>query len=121
MPSATVQGHGVPAVVACASFLHDTLDRAEQIKDTPSIEPPLTKSDLGDVSAQVTALFDDVLGAQDEGQADQRKLRQYAIFETAARDLFSELIVRSPRRSLEPTPAEPSSSRRRRSNPLATP
>lgn len=94
MPSATLDGHGVPAVASCAAFLDDVLSRADTIKDKPTIEPPLTKAQLGDVSGKLSATFEEVLGPAEEGTADQRRLRQFAIFETAARDLFSHLIVR---------------------------
>lgn len=100
MPIATHGDHGIPAVAACATFLDDALERAENVKDTASIEPPLTKAEFGDVSAQLSAIFDEKLGPLEtvEGEdasakAEQRKIRTYAMFETAARELFSHLIV----------------------------
>lgn len=101
MPSA-VPGHGIPAVAACSTFLDDVLERAEQVKSTASIEPPLTKAELGDVSAQLSSLFDEALGPVESGdaegdtakaKAEQRKVRAFAMFETAARELFSHMIV----------------------------
>lgn len=101
MPIATGD-HGIPAVAACATFLDDVLERAENVKDSASIEPALTKTELGDVSAQLSALFDEKLGPLEtvEGEgaaanAEQRKIRTFAMFETAARELFSHLIVSS--------------------------
>lgn len=100
MPSATRNGHGIPAVAACSTFLDDALELAEKVKDTASIEPPLTKAELGDVSAQLSTLFDETLGPLEIGEAEgaaakveQRKVRTFAMFETAARELFSHLIV----------------------------
>lgn len=102
MPSA-VPGHGIPAVTACSTFLDDVLERAEQVKGTASIEPPLTKAELGDVSGQLSSLFDETLGPVETGgdgdvegnaaEAEQRKVRAFAMFETAARELFSHMIV----------------------------
>ncbi|SPO00557.1 related to nuclear matrix protein p84 [Cephalotrichum gorgonifer] len=96
MPSATLDGHGIPAVSSCSSFLHDVLERAEKAKSTASIEPPLTKAELGDVSAQLSALFDEVLKPSESDDAEQGKARRFAIFETAARELFSHLIAITP-------------------------
>ncbi|MBE3048350.1 hypothetical protein IMZ48_38765 [Candidatus Bathyarchaeota archaeon] len=104
MPIATPKGHGIPAVAACATFLDDALLRAEKAKDTASIEPPLTKAELGDVSAQLSALFDEALGPLEktgdaEGDAvkvEQRKVRTFAMFETAARETFTHLVVSAP-------------------------
>lgn len=100
MPIATSDGHGIPAVLACSKFLDDVLERAEKAKDTASIEPPLTKAELGDVSAQLSSLFDETLEPLETGnaegdaaKAEQRKVRTFAMFETAARELFSHLIV----------------------------
>lgn len=101
MPSA-VPGHGIPAVTACSTFLDDVLERAEQVKGTASIEPPLTKAELGDVSMQLSSLFDEALGPVETGDAqgdaaeakvEQRRVRAFAMFETAARELFSHMIV----------------------------
>ena len=109
MPIATPSDHGIPAVAACSAFLDDALERAENIKDAASIEPPLTKSELGDVSAQLSAIFDEKLGPLETGEeedatakAEQRKIRTFAMFETAARELFSHLIVRT--LQSQPTP-----------------
>ena len=100
MPIATPGDHGIPAVAACATFLDDALERAEKVKGTETIEPPLTKADLGDVSAQLSAIFDEALGSletdhgeEDPAKVEQRKVRTFAMFETAARELFSHLIV----------------------------
>lgn len=100
MPIATPGDRGIPAVAACATFLDDALERAESVKDTASIEPPLTKAEFGDVSAQLSAIFDEKLGPLETGEgedaaanAEQRKTRTFAMFETSARELFSHLIV----------------------------
>ena len=102
MPTATPKSHGIPAVAACATFLDDALLRAQKAKDTASIEPPLTKAELGDVSVQLSALFDEALGpletgdAEDAVKVEQRKVRTFAMFETAARETFTHLVVSAP-------------------------
>lgn len=90
MPGLEVNSHGIPAVEAIGAYLQVLLDHAESFKQARALEPTLTKSHFDDIYghvARIFAGFDDPNG---------RKLRQYAIVETAARDIFGELIVGAP-------------------------
>jgi THO complex subunit 1 len=91
MPSATIDSHGIPGVAAAASFLDKLLERAESIKKTPSIEPPLEKSNFDDLRRQLN----DALGYDftDEEAVDTKKIQRFAVIETAVRDTFKSLIV----------------------------
>jgi len=85
------RGDGVQGVRSYKAFLSEVLDRAAQVNPTASIEPELTKAELGDVSSQTAQLFATEF-LPDETK-EQRKLRQGAMIETAARDIFGQLIV----------------------------
>lgn len=91
MPSATIDSHGILGVAAAGTFLKELLARAESVKKTASIEPPLEKSDLGDLRQQLS----DALGYEftaDE-PVDTKKAQRFALIETAARDIFKSLVV----------------------------
>ena len=89
MPSAINEGHGVPQVAAVEDLLNESLDHARIVKPTFSIEPPLNKSDFEALFTRLPSVFANAVIGQIPDKA-----RQYAIIETAARDLFSNLIVR---------------------------
>ena len=87
MPGLEINSHGIPAVEAIGEYLQELLDHAEGVKPARTLEPALTKADFDDIYGHVARIFtgfDDPSG---------RKLRQYAIVETAARDIFGKLIV----------------------------
>ncbi|KJR82324.1 THO complex subunit 1 [Sporothrix schenckii 1099-18] len=87
MPGLEINSHGIPAVEAIGAYLQELLDHAETVKPDRLLEPTLAKSDFDDIYghvARIFAGFDDPNG---------KKLRQYAIVETAARDIFGELIA----------------------------
>lgn len=92
MPSNVIESHGVPGVAACSAFLDNLLARAETVKPTASIEPPLDKADFQDLQTQLN----EALGV-DPSQAgevnDAKKTQWHAIIETAVRDTFSNLIA----------------------------
>lgn len=93
MPGVEINSHGIPAVEAIGAYLQELLDHAESAKPSRALEPALAKSDFDDIYGHVNRIFagfDDPSG---------KKLRQYAIIETAARDIFGELIVSSDRES----------------------
>lgn len=94
MPAAIVDDHGISGVAAAGAFLNNLLARAESVKKTTSIEPPLEKSDLGDLEQQLS----DALGyeATADESADPKKIQRFALIETAARDIFKNLIVSWP-------------------------
>src|SRR5688572_23626099 len=91
MPSATHDSHGVPGVAAAAAFLDDLLQRAESLKQTSSIEPPLDKSDFD----HLRRLLGDALGYEIvvEDPGDSKRMQRFAVIETAVRDTFKSLIV----------------------------
>ncbi|KAL2181999.1 THO complex subunit 1 transcription elongation factor-domain-containing protein [Thermothelomyces heterothallicus CBS 202.75] len=94
MPAAIVDSHGILGVAAAGAFLNDLLARAESVKKTNSIEPPLEKSDLGDLERQLS----DALGYEvtADQSADTKKIQRFALIETAARDIFKTLIATTP-------------------------
>ncbi|PHH54913.1 THO complex subunit 1 [Ceratocystis fimbriata CBS 114723] len=75
------------------------LVNVENVKPTPTIDPALTSASFGDTISHLEAFF-----AQDEGDryssladgAERKKLRRYAVVETAVRDIFAELIGNTP-------------------------
>jgi hypothetical protein len=91
MPSATIDSHGVSGVAAAAAFLDTLLERAESVKRTASIEPPLEKSDFDDLRQQLS----DALGYElpPDESADSKRTQRFAVIETAVRDTFESLIV----------------------------
>ncbi|KAK0711543.1 THO complex subunit 1 transcription elongation factor-domain-containing protein [Lasiosphaeris hirsuta] len=92
MPSATMDSHGINAVAAFGGFLEDLLSRAESVKRTASIEPPLDKSDFADLQGQLAKVLSSALSPV-EDTADARKTQRFAVIETAVRDTFSNLIA----------------------------
>ena len=94
MPSAIIESHGISGVAAAGTFLDNLLSRADSVKQTAAIEPPLDKSDFDDARRQLS----DALGYElvaDE-PADSNKIQRFAVLETAARDTFKSLIVSWP-------------------------
>lgn len=91
MPSATIDSHGVSGVAAAAAFLDNLLARAEIVKQTASIEPPLEKSDFDDVRRQLSDALNYEFVADEP--VDAKRLQRFAVIETAARDTFKSLIV----------------------------
>ncbi|KAL2271915.1 hypothetical protein VTJ83DRAFT_1286 [Remersonia thermophila] len=94
MPSATYDSHGIPGVAAAASFLDDVLARAESLKQTFSIDPPLDKSDFNDLQR----LLSNALGYEIviEEPGDSKRMQRFAVIETAVRDTFKSLIATIP-------------------------
>lgn len=87
MPGLEINSHGIPAVDAVGDYLQELLDDAESIKPERTLEPILAKADFDDIYGHVARIF---TGFDDP---NGRKLRQYAIVETAARAMFGRLIV----------------------------
>ncbi|CAK7267726.1 hypothetical protein SEPCBS57363_002737 [Sporothrix epigloea] len=87
MPGLEINGHGIPAVDAVGDYLQELLDDAESIKPERALEPILAKADFDDIYGHVARIF---TGFDDP---NGRKLRQYAIVETAARAIFGRLTV----------------------------
>ncbi|KAK3296284.1 THO complex subunit 1 transcription elongation factor-domain-containing protein [Chaetomium fimeti] len=94
MPSATIDSHGVSGVAAAGAFLDNLLARAEIVKQTASIEPPLEKSDFDDVRRQLSDALSYEFVADEP--VDAKKIQRFAVIETAARDTFKSLIAMTP-------------------------
>ncbi|RYP92263.1 hypothetical protein DL770_001576 [Monosporascus sp. CRB-9-2] len=88
MPSAVDPGHGVPQVATVLDLLKESLDYARSVKSTSSIEPALNKSDFESLLTRLFSVFTSEPASQVSDKA-----RQYAVVETAARDLFSNQIA----------------------------
>jgi THO complex subunit 1 len=84
MPSFEVDDHGIQAITAFSSVLDSLLSRAEALKPTATIEPALDKSDFEDLSGQLSAIFPG---------AEAKSAQRYAVIETVARGIFSNLVV----------------------------
>lgn len=89
MPSATLDTHGILGVAAADAFLDKLLKRAESVKQTTTIEPPLDKSDFDGLRHQLGGALGYDLVAEDATKKTQR----FAVIETAVRDNFKSLIV----------------------------
>lgn len=96
MPALDGDNPGVAAVAAFASLLRELLEEATVAKTTFDIEPALNKSDFDDITNRVLSAVAQASGPEEPIGTDassQIKGRKFAIIETAARELFSELIV----------------------------
>lgn len=87
-----VDSYGIPSVTVLVDFFVEALESASAIKPDATVEPALEDSDLEDILSRlpVTAEATD---SQTTG-ARQRNNSKFAIIETAARGLLSNLIVR---------------------------
>ncbi|KAI1010209.1 hypothetical protein LB503_013186 [Fusarium chuoi] len=94
MAAQEIDNPATPAIAAFTTLLEEFLSQAETAKPTSAIEPALRKSDFDDVSGRVSRTVDDVSSTAAEGAASTiNKGRQFAIIETAARNIFSQLIA----------------------------
>jgi hypothetical protein len=102
MAAQEIENPAAPAIVAFTTLLEEFLSQAETAKQTSAIEPALRKSDFDDLSGRVSTTAANVSSPAAEGATlTVDKGRQFAIIETAARNIFSQLIVNpdSPLRS----------------------
>ncbi|KAF4442491.1 nuclear matrix p84 [Fusarium acutatum] len=94
MAAQEIDNPAAPAIAAFTTLLEEFLSQAETAKPTSAIEPALRKSDFDDLSGRVSRTADDVSSPAAEGAASTiDKGRQFAIIETAARNIFSQLIA----------------------------
>ena len=94
MPSLEMEGAVIPGLSAVDNLFDELLQHAEIIKQTASIEPPLSQSDFADLPTRLAqALAHTGLPKDPPEKDDPVKLRRFAIIETVARDKFSNLIV----------------------------
>ncbi|PNY27213.1 THO complex subunit 1 [Tolypocladium capitatum] len=99
MPALDVGNPGVSAVASVEKLLEDLLGEASLAKQVSTVEPALNTSDFKDLSSRISAsLSSDAVSGEDRDAApqDAAKTRQFAIVETAARDLFDKLIATTP-------------------------
>ena len=97
MPSAnidSIDSHGVLGVAAARTFLDSLLARADSVKHTAAIEPPLEKPAFDDLRRQLSDALGCDLSAEEP--ADANKIQRFAVIETAVRDTFKSLIVSWP-------------------------
>lgn len=95
MPSLEVDDYGVTPVTSLVNFFEEALDAATAIKPTSAIDPPLEDADLKGVLDRLptTATTGE---SQDGAAARQERHHRFAVIETAARGVLSNLIVRRP-------------------------
>ena len=97
MPSVASETPGVNAVANFKTLFSQLLEEAAISNPTSAVEPPLLRTHLKNLSERSTAALS-ILWSADlrEGgdQSEGTKLRQNAVIETAARDLFGQIVVR---------------------------
>ncbi|KAM0274436.1 hypothetical protein ACHAQH_007844 [Verticillium albo-atrum] len=94
MPGTIVSDGRVSTVADVSAVLSDLLDRARGTKP-PTVEPALQKSDFGNNVDRIPSIFADDQAVEAAGGAppqNQDKIRQFAVIETAVRDLFKNLV-----------------------------
>ncbi|KAM5468182.1 hypothetical protein MauCBS54593_004923 [Microsporum audouinii] len=79
-------GKDVRAVKVYRNVIHSLLEKAGSIKDTPSIEPPVTEASLG-------GIIDRVLTGDDGAPGGSNQQTQFAAVETAFREIFYDLLA----------------------------
>ncbi|KAM5429782.1 hypothetical protein McanCB21832_007249 [Microsporum canis] len=79
-------GKDVRAVKVYRNVIHSLLEKAGSVKDTPSIEPPVTEASLGDI-------IDRVLTGDDGAPGGSNQQTQFAAVETAFREIFYDLLA----------------------------
>lgn len=80
-------GHAVQAVDDFRGLLREMLQRAEQRKETNTVDLPLSKSDFTDLFERSEPIFPST------APLEAKKRSQYAVIETAVRDTFNNLLV----------------------------
>ncbi|OTB20424.1 hypothetical protein K445DRAFT_312884 [Daldinia sp. EC12] len=93
MPSAKHLDYEVPQVNAFEALLREALVHAQSVKPLTTIEPPLTKTDFEHFLAQLPTIFPCAHPDYVSENLASEKARQYAVVETAARNVFSSLVA----------------------------
>lgn len=75
------------AVQTYRKLVQRLLDRASELKQSSAIEPPITESDLGDVTREID-------NEEQETLKNPGSQSNYAAVETAFREKFYHLLVR---------------------------
>lgn len=87
-----VDSYGIPSVTVLIDFFEEALESASAIKPEATVEPALEDSDLEDVLSRLPFTAEATESSTAAG-ARQRNSSKFAIIETAARGLLSNLIV----------------------------
>lgn len=85
--TAGMAGHGVQGVDEFKNLLGEMLERAYVVKESSTVEPPVTKSDLGDLFKRVEAEF------FSSTTTPELRKRKHAVIETAVRETFNSILV----------------------------
>jgi THO complex subunit 1 len=85
MPHKTMSSADVPAVDIYTTGVRQLLERAKEIKEEASIEPPLNAADFIDHIEFITKARDPVF--------PRDRYTSHAVVETALRNTFYELLV----------------------------
>ncbi|KAJ8068779.1 hypothetical protein OCU04_002475 [Sclerotinia nivalis] len=85
--AASMEGHGLPMVDSFAQLLLEMLQQAELVKETHTIESPLTKTELANTYERIDQIFSEA------ASIESKKRSQYAVIETAVRDTFNNLLA----------------------------
>ncbi|KAH8783284.1 THO complex subunit 1 transcription elongation factor-domain-containing protein [Diaporthe sp. PMI_573] len=95
MPSLEVDDYGVTPVTSLVKFFEEALDAASAIKPTSAIDPPLEDADLKAVLDRLPTT-PTTGGPQDGAALRQERHHRFAVIETAARGVLSNLIAQVP-------------------------
>jgi THO complex subunit 1 len=93
MSPAQLSEDEVPQVSAMTDLLKDALIHAQTIKPASTIEPPLTKSHFEAFITRLPTIFPSPASGYISQGRDSDKVRLYAAVETAARKIFSSMVV----------------------------
>ncbi|ELQ44383.1 guanylate kinase [Pyricularia oryzae] len=91
MPLLDIDSHGIQAVADVGQLLGDLLRHAGDVKPTTTIEPPLERSDFGDLQSRLSEVFP----KSNADTAQPTRSHQWAVLETAVRDTFGRLLAES--------------------------
>ena len=76
--------YGVEAVDEFSKLMEEMLDKAQEIKQTDAMDPPLNKTDLAESFERILSIFPPTMSADSKKHA----------IETAVRPIFYNLLVR---------------------------
>lgn len=104
MAPLSVDSYGIPSVTVLVDFFEEALESASAIKPETTVEPPLEDSNLEDVLGRLPVIAE-AADSQNTAGARQRNSSKFAVIETAARGLLSNLIVRLALAPRDPLPS----------------
>jgi THO complex subunit 1 len=90
----SMAGHVVQGVDEFKKLLLQMFARAEVVKNSSTVEPPVTKSDLGDIFERVEEEFFSF------ATIPELRKRKHAVIETAVRETFNSILVSLPQYEL---------------------